>query len=350
MARRSALIAALLLAVLLGHAVVLQWLAWQAVGASGLKAMAQPMYTRLLQPAAPPPVQAQAAPAPKPLPKRAPGVIEKPAPSVPEEITVSVAPPEPEPLPVPEPTPTAVVTPAEELAGPVQPTADASAPAGTPTGSPLAYLDTWPVDTRVNYRLKGFYRGDVYGSAKVEWLRDEARYQTRIEIDLTLFSLVMTSQGGISQQGLTPFAFEELRARRRRTVLLQDKIVLEDGRQLPRPDGVQDTASQFIDLSHRFSTGQAKLEIGNSISFWMARPGGVDYWTYDVVGKDMVQTPKLGLVETFRVKPRPIENPRGNYNAEIWFAPSLQYLPVRIRITQGDEAHVDLVVEDIEQR
>jgi len=161
---------------------------------------------------------------------------------------------------------------------------------------------------------------------------------------------VMTSQGGISAQGLTPFAFEETRARRRRTVLLQDKIVLDDGRQLPRPEGVQDTASQFVDLSHRFATGQAKLEVGSSISFWMARPGGVDYWTYDVVGKDMIQTPKLGLVETFRVKPRPIENPRGNYNAEIWFAPSLQYLPVRIRITSGDEANVDLVVEEIEQR
>ena len=113
---------------------------------------------------------------------------------------------------------------------------------------------------------------------------------------------------------------------------------------------MQDTASQFVDLSHRFATGQAKLEVGSSISFWMARPGGVDYWTYDVVGKDMIQTPKLGLVETFRVKPRPIENPRGNYNAEIWFAPSLQYLPVRIRITSGDEANVDLVVEEIEQR
>ena len=35
--------------------------------------------------------------------------------------------------------------------------------------------------------------------------------------------------------------------------------------------------------------------------------------------------------------------------AELWFAPSLQYLPVRILITQGDNTFVDLIVEKIEQ-
>jgi hypothetical protein len=344
MARRVALIAGLLLAVVLGHVVALQWLAWQSVQASALKQMAAPMLTRLLKPAAPPPMQAQAPPPPKPKPRRPPGVIEAPAPSVPEEVTVTVAPPEP------EPTPTTVVTPAEEIAGPVQPTPSPSEPvAGTPTESPTAYLDTWPTDTRLNYRVGGYYRGQLYGSAKVEWLREEARYQTRIEIDLGLVGLVMTSQGGVSQQGLTPFAYEEVRARKRRSVLLQDKVVLDDGRQVPRPEGVQDSASQFVDLSHRFATGQVPLVIGNSDSFWMARPGGVDYWTYDIVGTDMLQLPKLGTVEAFRLKPRPIENARGNITAEFWIAPTLQYLPVRIVITQG-EASLDLVVLDIEQR
>ena len=34
----------------------------------------------------------------------------------------------------------------------------------------------------------------------------------------------------------------------------------------------------------------------------------------------------------------------------MWFAPALQYLPVRIRVNMGTEAHVDLLVETIEQR
>ena len=36
--------------------------------------------------------------------------------------------------------------------------------------------------------------------------------------------------------------------------------------------------------------------------------------------------------------------------AEMWFAPQLQYLPVRIRITQGNDNYIDLMVDTIEQR
>ena len=92
------------------------------------------------------------------------------------------------------------------------------------------------------------------------------------------------------------------------------------------------------------------MEVGRSVSFWMARPGAVDLWTYDVVARETLQLPELGAIEAFHLKPRPIANPRGNITAEMWFAPSLQYLPVRIRVKMGDEAHLDLMVLKIEQR
>jgi hypothetical protein len=129
-----------------------------------------------------------------------------------------------------------------------------------------------------------------------------------------------------------------------------ESITLNDGRRLPRPPGVQDAASQFVELSHRFATGRDVLEVGRSVSLWLARPGGVDLWTYDIVAKQLLQTPELGAVEAFHLKPRPLPNARGNITAEMWFAPSLQYLPVRIRVNMGEEAHLDLIVTKIEQR
>jgi hypothetical protein len=129
-----------------------------------------------------------------------------------------------------------------------------------------------------------------------------------------------------------------------------DSITLNDGRSVPRPPGVQDTASQFVELAHRFASGQDVLEVGRSVSFWMARPGAVDLWTYDIVGREILQTPELGAIEAFHLKPRPIANPRGNITAEMWFAPSLRYLPVRIRVNMGEATFVDLLVEKIEQR
>jgi hypothetical protein len=81
-----------------------------------------------------------------------------------------------------------------------------------------------------------------------------------------------------------------------------------------------------------------------------ARPGGVDQWTYDVVQREMLELPRLGRIEAFHLKPRPLANARGNIYAEIWFAPSLQYLPVKIKVLMGSEAYLDLLVDHIEQR
>jgi hypothetical protein len=102
--------------------------------------------------------------------------------------------------------------------------------------------------------------------------------------------------------------------------------------------------------SWSFATGQESLEVGRSVNVWLARPGAVDLWTYDIVGRETLQTAGLGPIETFHLKPRPIANPRGNITAEMWFAPSLQYLPVRIRVNMGTDTYVDLMVEKIEQR
>lgn len=350
MARRYTLIATLAVAVLLVHALALQWLAWQAGEAAALQQMAAPMYTRMLQPEAPPPPPpAKVVERTRPRPR--PPTIQSVAASTPETTTQTAPLQEPAGSAPATETPTVVATPEpapeqESLQSGAPPTVTPSA--ATADTATLA-LERWPTDTRLTYSVGGYYRGDLHGSARVEWLRQGERYQTRIDIDLGLVSLVMTSQGQVREQELLPSAYEETRIGKRRSVLMEDKIVLADGRQLPRPDGVQDTASQFVQLGHRFASGQSPLAVGASVSFWMARPGGVDQWTYDIVAKEILQTPQLGPVEAFHLKPRPLTDPRGNITAEMWFAPTLQYLPVRIVVNAGD-ARLDLLVDKIEQR
>jgi hypothetical protein len=200
--------------------------------------------------------------------------------------------------------------------------------------------------------LTGQFRGGpLYGSAQVQWQRADATYQTRMTLDISLAGTrVLTSQGEVTPNGLLPRVFEETRGSRRRGVRLGERqIVLDDGRGVARPDGVQDTASQFVELGYRFASGRDRLEVGRTVDLWLARPGGVDLWTYDVVEREVLRTPRHGDVQAWRLRPRPIDKARGNITAEIWFAPALQYLPVRIRVSMGDEAFVDLRVETIEQ-
>ena len=357
--------------VALAHVMALEWLGRQADAISALQAMAPPMFTRLLQPAKPPPMavaavapphakpRTRAAWPPKPAasspPKEEPPA--EPEPPVPEAVAESpIAPPETEAalaqadaeaaLAQAQPEPDAAPEPAAQVAADA-----ASAAASVATAAPTDPLDRWPVDSRLSYDVSGHWRGPLYGSAHVQWQRDADKYQVRLDVDLGLFSQVLTSQGEVTPNGLLPQVYEEQRPGKRRIARIGEQVVtLENGRTVPRPAGVQDTASQFVELSQRFATGQERLEVGRNVSVWLARPGGVDHWTYDIVEREMLRIPRMGEVEAFRLVPRPIDRPRGNYSAEMWLAPSLQYLPVRIRVSMGTEAWIDLTVEKIEQR
>ena len=248
--------------------------------------------------------------------------------------------------------------PAAEPAGPVDAAsaalAAASAPAPTQAAASAAapaYLAQWPADTRLTYRLGGNYRGELHGSAQVLWQREGTRYQASVQIDLgLLLSMRFTSQGEITEQGLAPEVYEEQVRQRRRGVRIGEDVRLNNGERVPRPQDVQDTASQFVEMGHRFATDPAALQAGSEIRLWLARPGGVDQWTYDVVGEDTLHLPRVGAVPAYHLKPRPLDKPRGPISAEIWIAPTLQYLPVRIRLTQGPDTYMDLMVETIEQQ
>lgn len=347
MVRRAALKLALLAAlVLAGHLVALEWLGRQADAISGMPRMAPPMFTRMLRPATPPPV-VSIAPAPAAVPK--PRVAPRPKPAAsaaqePAEVQPAAAEP---PAPPEEPVVAQPPEPAASAAAAV-----AAAPAASAATTDSAALDTWPTDTRLNYRLTGHWRGPLHGNARVLWQREGDKYQVRLEVTIHLLGdQALTSQGEVTPQGLVPRAYEELRPGKRRFAQFGDQVlVFESGRTAKRPPGVQDTVSQFVELTHRFATGREVLEVGRSVDIWLARPSAVDLWTYDIVARDLLQTGRLGVVEAYHLKPRPIANPRGNITAEMWFAPNLLYLPVRIKVVMGTEAWLDLVVEHIEQR
>ncbi|HSV52142.1 MAG TPA: DUF3108 domain-containing protein [Burkholderiaceae bacterium] len=338
------LIGGIVLAVLLGHWAALAWLhsVWQ--DAPLLRPLATPMYTRLLAPAPAPPAPV---PQKKTVPARAHRGLAAATPRASSE---------PPPQSAPIEAPTSSAPDAQPAAPPEEPARQEIIPAPESVTTTIAATptlpDLWPADTQLSYALSGYYRGELHGDARVQWQRQGERYQVRIEVDIGLLaSLSMTSQGDVTREGLVPRAYEELvRGRRRGAVLGEQNITLDNGAKVPRPDGVQDTASQFVALTHQFTSGRATLEVGRQVRFWMARPGGVDQWSYDMTEEVILQTPRLGPVRAIHLKPRPIANPRGNIVAEMWFAPSLQNLPVRIRIRVGEDSFIDLLVDRIEQR
>jgi hypothetical protein len=149
---------------------------------------------------------------------------------------------------------------------------------------------------------------------------------------------------------LAPAIYEEQIGQHRRHLRIGEDVQLNSGKHVPRPDAVQDTASQFIELAHRFATGQMPFAPGGSMSLWLARPTGVDQWMYDLLGEETLYLPRLGAVRAIHIKPRRLNAANNSISAEIWFAPSLQYLPMRILLTRGDDTSVDLMADTIEQQ
>lgn len=358
----------LLLAML--AALLLHWLGlWgiesQMRSAGGLSQKSDPLFTRTIEAASaqadPPPPEP---PIPTPAVQRARSAAVISQPVVTE--TVAAGPQEVQPEPGNEAPAVAALSPPASLE---TTTAEISTPTQTLSATPSGPTDSllitghWPADTRVSYKLTGYFQGELFGSGQVQWTREGAqgeRYQVRVIVDAGLYELRMTSQGRVSPQGLLPEAFEEYSkrvlasARIRLLKLEEDALILEGNRRVPRPANeplaVQDAVSQFIDLGHRYAQGRALLQEGEVVRIWLGRPGGLDEWVYDVGAAETINLPRIGDVIVHELKPRPLVKPRGTISLSMWLAPSLQYLPAKIRIQLNPEAYAEIIAEQIQQR
>jgi hypothetical protein len=344
--------ALLLVLVVIVHGWAVWWLEEALVGwGAGQQQMPPRLevaFVRTLAPAQPTPVAA--APAPPATPARRPRRTRVPAPAasaasspdakLPIEAAASSA---------SEPTVTARQPASATALG--EHAAEAALPA-----SPGAPAFEWPPSTRLTYTLHGNYRGEMHGNARVQWVRVGSHYQVHMDVTVgpsfaPLISRNMTSDGQLSGAGLTPRRYDEatklpFQAPRRITVLFTaETVTLANGNRLEALPGVQDSASQFVQMTWLFTTQPELLRVGNSIELPLALPRRMDRWTYDVVDEVRLYTP-VGALDTFHLKPRRADSrPRGELSAEVWFAPTLQYLPVRIRIQQDEDTFVDMMLD-----
>jgi len=377
--RRRITLALLAVVVLVIHGGVTRNLADRMLDFAKDSAMPQRIevaYVREMTLAVPPPTAAPAAP---PAPPARPRPIKRPKPPKPAS-----APPVTEPAVAAASAPddsadhaaaeaaaadealAQAGAPVASAASPVAAAASAPEPAAAASDSPVVAAAPasgasapvafeWPASTRLSYTLTGNYRGEVNGSAQVEWIRAGARYQVHLDLVVgpsaaPIITRRMSSDGEITAEGLAPRRYDQdtkaiLRDRSRVTLTFEpDAVVLANGERRARVPGVQDTASQFVQLTYVFSTRPELLRIGGTVDIPLALPHKVDVWTYDVVDEEILNT-AFGPLPSIHLKPRPRPVRKANeLSAEIWFAPQLRYLPVRIRIEQDAATYVDLMI------
>ncbi|MBQ0960211.1 DUF3108 domain-containing protein [Ideonella sp. 4Y11] len=273
-------------------------------------------------------------PAPPPPPRRP-----RPQPVVAAQAAASAV---AEAASAPEPPPVAQAPP-----DPLDDAASAVAEAPSPAASappPFA----WPPSTQLLYALEGSYRGPIVGEAQVDWLREGERYQVRLEVRVPpLFKRRMLSDGLLGEQGLAPQRFDQetevaMSATRRETVRLdQDMVQLANGRAEARPPGVQDVASQFVQMTWLFLTRPELAQTGATVELPLALPRRLGRWTYQVQERGPIDLP-FGQIDAVHVVPQRENAKPGELTVELWVAPGLLYLPVRIVIRQDVDNYLDL--------
>lgn len=231
-------------------------------------------------------------------------------------------------------------------------------PPATPTqasAEPSPEAFEWPGSTRLRYNLSGYYQGEIHGQAQVEWIRVGHHYQVHLDVSVglsfaPLMARRMSSDGDITPMGLAPRRYEQetkfaFKDPWRAVMFFEpDAIVMANGQRRERWPGVQDTASQFVQLSWMFETKPELLRRGNVVVIPLAMPRAISHWVYDVLDEETLYTP-FGEVNAVHLKPRREARAGGDLVSEIWVAPRLRHLPVRFRIRQDADNFIDLMLD-----
>lgn len=322
-----------------------------------------PAATPAPQPAAPAPVPRKRTPRPLPVAEAPPPAELPTAPpepvAPPEPATeAAVAPATAEPPAPPEPAASAAVAAASAPAAPastpaevVNPTAAGIdiAPPGSGTGqqaSAAAPPVQIPAPVRLTYEVKGQAKKfDYTARAELLWQHDGSRYEARQEVSAFLIgSRSQRSTGLVSAQGLQPERFGD-RSRSEQAAhfdYAQGRVTFSANTpQAAIGPGAQDRLSMFIQLAAMLSADPARYTPGTQITLTTVSARNADRWTFSVEAPEMLNLP-VGAMPTLKL----LRLPRRDYDqkAELWLAPGLNYLPVRIKLTQSNGDFADLLL------
>lgn len=286
----------------------------------------------------PPPSPTRSPKAPQQASKKA--VQPEPAPQPPtppvSSEAVATAPPAPAPEPLRESATTAAPT-AETAAQ----ATGAPAPGNPATPTQALPPARVPGSAQLAYEVNGTIRGIGYSAdGLLEWNLGNGLYEARMTVRLPLLgSRSQTSTGRVDGSGLLPERFADKSSRERAAHFDHEQQRIRFSNNAPEAvlqAGAQDRLSVFLQLAARLQA--APVQAGQLLEFQVAGAGGADLWRFRVGEEALLDLP-AGEMRARRL----VREARGPHDTqvELWLAPGLEHLPVRIRLEQSSGDQVD---------
>ncbi|MDO4231435.1 MAG: DUF3108 domain-containing protein [Lautropia sp.] len=235
------------------------------------------------------------------------------------------------------------------------PAASASPPAAAASSqNPVlaslpALADAFALDFDVYYS-RGSVQDMRVAHATYRFSRQGARYRLSTEARATgmlaVFysgTLNQSSSGLLDAKGFHPQRYTEKRGKRpeRTFVFETNPPAVRQGGQgpdYPYPEGTQDRLSIFFQLGLLARNGRPALQKGRQFALPLAGSHQVDEPFFQVVGTESQKT-GAGTFDTLRISVRKPGDPQAP-RFDVWLAPSLRMLPVRIRVFEKNESSI----------
>jgi hypothetical protein len=283
---------------------------------------ARPFVTRSIAPEPPPPITPSAQPAPPPP-------VAQRAPATPPAARHAAA----------------HTAPAAAEASPSTEARPQSLASATPSRDAGAQIATFavPRSAHLHYKVMAQVKGmDLTGEGELLWRNDGHDYEAKLEVRAPFVrTRTQTSTGQVTAQGLEPLRFADKNRSEQAAHFQRDKGVVSFSGN--RPDapllaGAQDRLSVMLQLGAMIGGAPRKFPPHTEIAVQTADTQEAQGWTFTVEGMEQLHLPG-GNVAALKL----IRNPRKEYDqkVELWLAPGMDYVPVRLRLTQPNGDSVD---------
>ena len=223
-----------------------------------------------------------------------------------------------------------------------QPIPPAQAPSrASPAKSTQVFTFAPPMHLKykINGEVKGF---PYYVKGDLQWKHDGKTYDARMEVShFLLGSRVQTSHGELGPTGLEPIRFGD-KVRSERAAHFErskGKVTFSaNSPDAPLVAGTQDQLSTLLQLGALLGGSPGSFPEGTAIPFEAVGPTSIESWVFKVGPQEKLTLPG-GQVTAIKL----VREAVGDYGTrgEVWLAPSMGYLPVRVRLIEPNGNFID---------
>lgn len=208
-----------------------------------------------------------------------------------------------------------------------------------------------PESALLKYQVLGQAKGlNYWASAELAWQQDGQTYESRLTVSAFLLgSRTQTSKGTLGPDGLMPTRFGDKSRSELAAHFQRDKGIISfsaNSPDAPLLKGAQDRLSVVIQIGSLLAGDPARFPLGTMLSFQTVSQREAEVWHFLVEKEELLQLP-FGEINAIKLNRKPRRE--FDQHIELWFAPTLGYLPVRLRITNANGDFVDQLLNKAEK-